>query len=286
MQGFFYGGFMQYFIENQFVSEDKASIHVHDLGLLRGYGVYECFRCYGKTPFYLEEHLTRFFDSSHDQSLPVPYSRAELLEIINTLIRKNNCNDLVFKIFLTAGSSEDHITYNANTRLIIICHAFKPIDEAFYKRGFRVQPIIHERHDPHIKTTAYAAGIKSVFHAKKQGFDDCMYMDRDKNMLELTTSNLFFVKQNKLITPSEKILFGMTRLVAIKIAHTLGISVEQRRIVFDELSSFDEVFCTSTLKKILPVTKIGSQGYTIGPISKKFILSFDKLTQKKESVCC
>lgn len=276
---------MQYFLDNQFVSQESAFVHVHDLGLLRGYGVYECFRCYEKTPFYLKEHLSRFFSSCKNQNLKVPYTNAELVNIIDELIKRNKIDNLVFKVFLTAGSSDDHISYQESPRLIIICHPFQELDKAYYDSGYKVKRITFERQNPTIKTTAYATAIQSVFAAKKQGFDDCMYVDCDDNVLELTTSNLFFIKNNTLITPSEKILFGMTRLVTLNIAKQIGLNVDQVKIPYDQINTFDEVFCTSTLKKILPIQKIDNTLFPIGPITQTIMHLFDNMTQNKAAVC-
>jgi branched-chain amino acid aminotransferase len=272
---------MLYFIDDTFVDSADARIHVHDLGLLRGFGVYECFRCYGYEPFCLDEHLDRFYTSADHQSLFPTYNKQALQKIIYQLLEKNGVKNLVFKLFLTGGSSDDHITYDAQSRLIIICHEQKDLAAKFYERGYRVKSLCFERQSPTIKTTAYSAGIQGVYKAKQQGFDDCLYLDQEKNMLELTTSNLFFVKQNTLITPNKKILFGMTRLKTLEIAQSLDLKISQRVVPYEELFSFSEIFCTSTLKKILPICQVDEHHFKPGPITQQIMQSFNQFTQSE-----
>ena len=60
---------MIYYLNGKFIEQSKAFIKVNELGLLRGYGIFDYFRTYGKKPFHLEDHLGRFFKSASSFNL-------------------------------------------------------------------------------------------------------------------------------------------------------------------------------------------------------------------------
>ena len=51
---------MIYYLNGKFIEQSKAFIKVNELGLLRGYGIFDYFRTYDQKPFHLEDHLGRF----------------------------------------------------------------------------------------------------------------------------------------------------------------------------------------------------------------------------------
>src|SRR5439155_7787550 len=76
---------------------------------------------------------------------------------------------------------------------------------------------------------------------------------------ECPRANFFIVTHdNKLVTPANNILKGITRSEILKIA-AAEIKVEERDLYLEELSSAKEAFITSTTKHVLPVAKIDSR---------------------------
>jgi branched-chain amino acid aminotransferase len=75
---------------------------------------------------------------------------------------------------------------------------------------------------------------------------------------EGTFTNVFLVKEGKVITPSidSGILPGITRLNTLRLCRTLGITVEERWVELSELYGADELFLTHTSRGIVPVNEI------------------------------
>lgn len=92
----------------------------------------------------------------------------------------------------------------------------------------------------------------------EQQADDILYFNKE-SITEFPRSNVFIVTaDNKLITPAQNILHGITRKKIVSLAAGM-IPVEERDITVDELMNASEVFTTSTTKKVLPVMKINSK---------------------------
>ncbi|MCG3133796.1 MAG: Branched-chain-amino-acid transaminase 1 [Planctomycetes bacterium] len=114
----------------------------------------------------------------------------------------------------------------------------------------------------------YAGGILVSAEAKKQGFDDVLYLDARhvRFVTETSGSNVFCALRNgTLVTPplDDQILPGVTRLSAIEVARSLGMRVEERPIGIDEVVADGAgLFATGTaytLARIHSVTLRGKE---------------------------
>ena len=108
----------------------------------------------------------------------------------------------------------------------------------------------------------YAGGILVADQAKKQGFNDVLYLDARhvRFVTETSGSNVFAVrKDGVLVTPplDDQILPGVTRDSTIHAARHLGISVEERPLPIDEvLEDCAGLFCTGTAWTLARVHEI------------------------------
>lgn len=142
----------------------------------------------------------------------------------------------------------------------------------------------------HIKAGLnYAMSMHAIVTAHKAGFDENMYLDAaTRTKVEETggANFLFVTKDNKVVTPkSDSILPSITRRSLIYVAKEyLGLEVEEREVLFDEVKDFAECGLCGTAAVISPVGKIVDHGKEIcmpsgmekmGPITQKL---YDTLT--------
>ncbi|SHO58669.1 branched-chain amino acid transaminase [Vibrio quintilis] len=107
-------------------------------------------------------------------------------------------------------------------------------------------------------TGSYVNSALAMESARRGGFDDALMLNIQGNLAEATTSNVFLVRQGKLVTPpvSAHILEGITRDSVIQLADYMGFTVEQRDIAPSEIFAAEECFLTGTGVEIKPVTQI------------------------------
>ncbi|MDE6232259.1 MAG: branched-chain amino acid aminotransferase [Lachnospiraceae bacterium] len=142
----------------------------------------------------------------------------------------------------------------------------------------------------HIKAGLnYAMSLHAIVTAHEEGFDENMYLDAGtRTKVEETggANFLFVTKDNKIVTPkSGSILPSITRRSLMTVAKDyLGLEVEEREVLFDEVKDFAECGLCGTAAVISPVGKINDHGKEIcfpsgmdemGPITKKL---YDTLT--------
>lgn len=235
---------------------DQAGLPLTDLGILRGYGYSEYIRTYNGKPFLLKEHLERLEASSHVVRLPLPYTLNQIEEWVHALLQKNAFTESHIKIVVTGGPSEDGMAVSAPSFFILVT-PLTPFKETFYTNGVRVMTYDHLREFPQAKGLNYMTTIALREEKKKKDIFELVYTYQG-NVLEASTSNIFFVFNNLLVTPKEHVLAGVTRNLVIKLAHK-EMKVEEREVSLEELRNVDEVFITGSYKEIMPVIKINEQ---------------------------
>ena len=142
----------------------------------------------------------------------------------------------------------------------------------------------------HIKAGLnYAMSLHAIVDAHQQGYDENMYLDSaTRTKVEETggANFIFITKDNKLVTPkSDTILPSITRRSLEYVAKEyLGMEVEEREVLFEEVKEFAECGLCGTAAVISPVGKVVDHGKEIcfpsgmeemGPVTKKL---YDTLT--------
>lgn len=142
----------------------------------------------------------------------------------------------------------------------------------------------------HIKAGLnYAMSLYAIVNAHEEGFDENMYLDpKTRTKVEETggANFIFVTKDKKVVTPkSDSILPSITRRSLIYVAKEyLGLEVEEREVLFEEVKDFAECGLCGTAAVISPVGKIVDHGKEIcipagmeamGPVTQKL---YDTLT--------
>jgi len=270
-----------YYLNGKFVEKLKAFVRVNDLGLLRGYGIFEYLRTYDRVPFHLEDHLNRFFHSAQSLNLKSPASKEELRGIIFELIKINkNFKELGFRVVLTGGETSDAKTSEKPTLFIIAANPL-PYPKEFYLKGVKILTFNYRREFPEIKTTNYLLAVSQWKNVLQKKAAEILYVFQGK-ALEASTSNFFTVKNKILFTPKNEILGGVTRKIVIKLAKENKIKISEKPLFLKEVLKADECFITATDKEIMPVVKIDRfkiKNGLVGESTKKLIEFFKEYTK-------
>ncbi len=256
-----------YYLNGQFLPSEETKIQVSDLGLLRGYGIFDFFRSINGKPIFLNDHLDRFENSAQILGLKIPDRREKLKEIINELIRLNPYRLLGIKMILTGGFSPDGYTPALESNLIMIARPFIFKDPL---KAIKLMSLEYQREIPEVKTLNYTIPIKMLPSMHAIGASDFIY-HYNGLITESSRSNIFIVKNKKLFTPKSGFLAGVTRKHLIQACKGI-IEVEERDITLKETLNADEVISTSSTQRVLAISQIDARVYnegSIGPIAKK-----------------
>lgn len=259
-------------MNDRFVEEENTCVHFKDLSFQRGYGIFDFFRLIGNEPLFLDDHLERFFFSAREMRLAVPFERTELKNIIFELIRKNNLPNSGIRLSLTGGQSEDDFNIG-KPNFLVSQHLFTVPTEEKIQKGIKLFTHTHQRQLLQIKTIDYLMAVWLQPKRIENGADDILYCQNGV-ISECPRNNIFFVTaENKIVTPSENVLAGITRKKILELANR-DFEVEERRVLTEEISSAKEAFITSTTKRVLPVAQIDNYTFQERKVSQHLLQLF------------
>ena len=255
------------YFNGKIITSSKIKISPYDLGILRGYGVFDVMRTQSGKLFLSEDHWKRLKNSAKELNLKIQISKEEFQEIITKLLKLNRFKESIIRTVLTGGMSKNGFDFENKETFYILIEKFKPLPRECFSQGVNVITLEYLRDVPEAKITNYIAAIKNQKKKNKKKALEIIYTNKGK-ALEMSTSNFFIVKKGQLITPQKNILFGITRKLVIKLAKENGFDIQEREIKTGELFSADEVFLTATNKDIVPVVKIDNKKVGNGKVGK------------------
>lgn len=244
-----------YYVNGEFVPAGAAAIGLNDLGLVRGYGVFDLLRTYGAAPFGLRAHLERLQRSARQIDLALPWTLDEIETIVRDTLAQNDATDVTVRIVVTGGASPNFITPQQQPSLIVMLAPVKAYPSSTYERGASLITVDLPRFMPTVKSLNYITAIRGQERARAAGAIEALYCSADGTLTECTTSNFFVLRGDELITPDADVLGGVTRAAVLDIAADL-FTVVKRPIRYDELATVDEAFITSTTKEIMPIVQV------------------------------
>lgn len=269
-----------YFLNGNYLPSSKTLLPINDLGFIRGYGVFDFMRTYNQKPFLIDDHLERLYQSAESIDLIIPWSKDQIKSWILKTLSQNSFPESAIRIIITGGLSLDNLSPSKNPTIAILVEKASCYNQIFYKQGVKLSTYPLRRVWSKSKTLNYIPAVIIHQLALNDGFFDGIYLDTNKNILEASNSNLFFLINNRLITPCEGILFGITRKVVIDLCKNLYPIIE-RKINFQELSNISECFLTSSSKEIVPVVGINRTFIgdgKVGSTTKKIMQLFHQFT--------
>lgn len=254
------------YARGNFLPVDEASVSVNDLGVQRGYGIFDFLRVSSNVPLFIEDHLDRFFHSAQEMRLTCKESKKEIMEIMFQLIKENNQPFSGIRLILTGGESPDGYKI-IEPGLVIVQQAITPPPDDITFPGIQLMSYPFQRQMAHVKTTDYLMAIWLQPWMKERGGDDILY-HQDGVVTECPRSNVFIVTQaGSLVTPGCNMLKGITRKKVIQLAKNLGIIVEERDIHLKEIKDVREAFITSSTKRLIPVRQLDDMHFPLQGIN-------------------
>lgn len=238
-------------INDDFMLQSEAQLHVSDLSIQRGYGIFDFFKVLDSKPIFLDDHLDRFYGSAGTMNLPVKYQRPELKEMLYELIRKNEMADAGIRINLTGGYAVD--SYTVSKPNLVVTQSSISFSQENFEKGISLMTDDHQRQLPGVKTIDYLHAIYLQPQIKLANANDVLYFSQSK-IRECPRANFFLVKENgDVVTPAKEILKGITRK---KILEFNDMPIREEDVSIYELADAKESFITSTTKNVLPVLSI------------------------------
>jgi branched-chain amino acid aminotransferase len=280
------------YLDGRYLPDDQARVSVFDHGFLYGDGVFEGIRAYNGRIFRLKEHLDRLYDSAKTIDLHPPITKEEMTEAICETLRRNNLTDAYIRPIITRGVGDLGLDPRKcpKASVVIIAVSWGAMYGDLYEKGLKAVTVSVRRNPaeclpPNVKSLNYLNNILAKIEANYKGGDEAIFFDTNGYISEGSGDNLYIVKNGEIVTPATlNNLRGITRMVVLEIAKSLGITVKEQNIGYFDLYTADEMICTGTAAEVAPITWV--DGRTIGsgkpgPVTRQLMAAFKAVTEKE-----
>ena len=265
-----------YYVNGKFVNQNDAKVSFQDGGFQRGNAIFESIRFKENHLFHINRHIKRLRKGLKYLDFEIDKSDEDLIKLALKTINKNNLNYGIINLMISNDFDINNL-FDSKTNLYISIRAIKKINHELIKIIFLNEwdfPIMRFKNS--IKINSYAGNIKALKLAKKQNAFDAVFLNKNKEITEATMRNIFFIKNNKILTPplSMGILPGTTRDLILEICKEHGYDSSEKIIKFDDINSMDEAFLSSSSYGIIPCYWDSWQNKNI--ITKKIKILLDQ----------
>jgi len=259
------------------IPEEEFRLSPFDTGLTVGKGVFETLLALRGEPFAWTRHYRRLSEAAHLFSIEIPSS--ELLR--DAVLAVLNANEFIVarvRVTITGGVGGPGVSRKGAPTAFVTTTPFVEFPEEAKvclggSRDF-AGPL------DAVKSLSYAENILLMEEAKRKGFDEILISNSAGNLIEGSGSNVFVVRQGVVLTPplSDKCLPGVTRALVLNLLKKEKWEHREISIPTDDLSDADEIWLTSSTRRIQRVTGLAEKSYGAeAPFFKKMRARFDQL---------
>ena len=266
------------YLNGEIIPAEQAAISPYDIGLLRGYAVFDLLRTVNGQPFLLAEHLKRLRESASHLGLSVPVTDGEIEAVVLELLERNGHDEATVRLVLTGGVSPDGMAFDPSTpTFFILTQDIHLPPDSLYSHGGKLLSHQHRREVPQAKTTNYLTMVQHRPLAEKAGAMDLLYHDGE-HVFEAASASVYFVRGTTILAPRDSVLWGTIG------SFVLDLARERYDVLFTDITlaeafSADEVFLTSTTRAVVPITAIDDTVIgdgTPGPVTRDLMAAYQR----------
>ncbi len=254
---------MKVFLNGEILPLADAKISPLDRGFLFGDGIYELIPVFGGHLLRLEAHLQRLARSLAEIRLPNPYSNIEWQKVFTDLLAQADEGDYALYLQVTRGvAPRDHaFPGKVSPTVFAMINPLKPVSAELLADGAAAITQDDYRWGRcDIKAISLLGNVLLRQQASEESAVEAILL-RDGMLTEGAASNVFIVEQGVVLTPPQTpdLLPGITRDLVIELLQANGFKYLEEPISEARLLAADEIWLSSSMKDILPVTYLNGR---------------------------
>jgi branched-chain amino acid aminotransferase len=281
-----------YHVDGALVPASEATVSVRDRGFMYGDAAFETLRAYGGRVFEWEAHARRLAGTCELLQLDHGLADADLRGRVEETLAANDLSEAYVRLSVTRGVQPGKLTPapDVDPTVVVVVKALPRggrESDPVWDGPATVQTVktrrVPDRAIPaRAKTHNYLNGILARLELRVTGADEALVLDSEGLVAEGATSNVFFVSDEALCTPSldGPVLPGVTRDVVIDLAREEGIPVREGRFTPDDVRNAAEVFVTNTTWELRPVATVDGIDCGGGPVTTLLSRLFDERVER------
>ena len=254
------------------IQQESAIAVENNRGFLFGDSVFETIKVLNNQVLFLEDHYFRLMASMRICRMEIPmnftmeYFESQILNLITTF---SDSNSYRVRFSVYRDSEGFYLPKSRNVQFIVAASSLNSDLYAIGKDSYEVELYkdfyVSKQLLSTLKTNNKMLQITGSIFADENGYDNCLVLNDEKNVVEALQSNLFMKTGNVVVTPpvSDGCLNGIMRKQVLEILKKIeGIEVKEASISPFDLQKADELFLTNVISGIQPITKYRKKEYT------------------------
>ncbi len=239
-------------VNGELVESSTPSLSANDHGFLLGDGIFDTLIVRDRNPVFIDRHLRRLRSGIDRLLITNTPPDDQLTSAILLLLDANDLSDARVRITITPGSGLSALERGAQplTVMTAVPLGAKPSSVSLCT----VDWIRNERSPlAGLKSTSWGENASILRFARTNGFDNAILCDSTGRLSECTTSNLYLVIDQQIVTPTldSGCLPGIIREVLLE----KSIAVE-RDLFPTDLAKATEIFITSSTTGVVPAHRV------------------------------
>lgn len=272
------------------ISHDTKIIHISDpqspyldRGFLYGESIYDVIPFYDKKPYSLHEHYQKFHRDLSLMKIAFTLNFEEFSTLVLKTITKTDYPDGAIYVQVSSGNEGTRSampTNNSSSSLVIYTFEYPRPQMASLMAGIKLALYPDNRGAYcYVKSNNRLSTRLAMLHAKEQGATEAiLHHPQNKIIHEGCSSNIFFINDHQLITPSlsPHIYPGLAREHILNLADDMNVKCTCRDIHIDEIRGFQGAFITGSVKQLMPVRQLDQQYYSVHPLWGALFKAYNK----------
>lgn len=246
--------------------KEDVTISPYDHGYLYGLGFFETFRTYNGHVFLWDQHWERLERALSTFRIHMPYTKEQMLSVVTELTKQHDGIDGYFRFNVSAGVHDIGLqpTSYEQPTVLMMRKELPPTVRGKEKTAHWIQTA---RNTPEgegrLKSHHYANNVLARFELPSLAEMEGLMCTADGIVAEGITSNVFWVRDGELFTPSfdTGILNGITRQWVIDYASAHDLPIQIGRFSKQHIEEADEVFVTNAVQEIVPIRAVDSHHF-------------------------
>ncbi|MED1795687.1 aminodeoxychorismate lyase [Brevibacillus nitrificans] len=253
---------MRVYVNGTVLPAEQASVSVLDHGFLYGIGLFETLRVYDRRLFLWEAHYARLCSGLLTLRIAPAWTSEELAEAVMLTVDANGLRDAYVRLSVTAGPEGVGLVADGYSRpsLFIFAKPVAPLADPPLPKRLQTLSLARQTAEGHqrFKSHNYLNNALAKLEVGARMDVEGLFLTHDGYLAEGIVSNLFWIKDGCLFTPSLEtgILDGVTRQHVLSLAKRMAMSVEEGKYRPEVLREAEEVFVTNSVQEIVPVQEI------------------------------
>jgi branched-chain amino acid aminotransferase len=254
--------------------QDNSAVFVEsNRGFLVGDAVFETIKVVNNQVLFLEDHYFRLMATMRICRMEIPmlftmeYVEAQILELIDVL-HPSVAFRVRFSVYRTGGGF--YAPLSNEVAFVVTAMPLESVHYSIKKEDYEIELYkdfhVSKQLLSTLKTNNKLLQVLGTIYAKENGYDNCLLLNEDKNIVEALQNNIFMKMGNVISTPpiAEGCINGIMRKQVLAILSKMeGYQVKEAVISPFDLQKADELFLTNVISGIQPITKYRKKSYTL-----------------------